>query len=303
MPENSFTLPSFAKINWFLRVLGKRADDFHELCTIFQTVSLCDNLTFSSCDRIILTCDDERIPIGEENLIVRAANVLRQKYGIGTGARIRLEKNIPSPGGLGGGSSNAAIALLGLTALWDIKTNLNELIEIGGKIGSDVPFFFYGGTAAGIGRGTEITPLNDLREKFVLIVTPGVDVSTADAFAHLNASRLTKEASKSILQICLSEAETLDLRHTELKNDFEASVFAAAPEIKRVKEKLIELGAIKAGMSGSGASVFAVFEKEETRQTAQKATRENDWRSFAVATVSRDEYREALKKVFRFASD
>jgi 4-diphosphocytidyl-2-C-methyl-D-erythritol kinase len=295
MPRNSFTLPSFAKINWFLRVLGKRGDGFHELCTVFQTVSLHDNLTFSESDEIILTCDDEKIPTGENNLIVKAARALREKFAVNKGAQIHLEKNIPSPGGLGGGSSNAAIALLGLTALWEIKIDFEELLEIAGEIGSDAPFFFYGGTAAGSGRGTEIEPLEDLRENYLLIVTPNVDVPTREAFARLNASRLTKEASKSILQICLSEGKSLDLRQSELKNDFEASVFAIEPEIGRVKEKLLELGAIQSSMSGSGASVFSVFEKEETRQTAQKALNKN-WRSFAVATVSRSEYRKALKK-------
>jgi 4-diphosphocytidyl-2-C-methyl-D-erythritol kinase len=304
MPEKSFTLPSFAKINWLLRVLGKRDDGFHELFTIFQTVSLHDNLSFFESDEITLTCDDERIPIGETNLIVKAARALQEAFDIKKGARIHLEKKIPAPGGLGGGSSNAAIALLGLAKLWEINSDFEKLSEIGKQLGSDVPFFFFGGTCAATGRGTEILPVEDLSENFLLIVTPNVDVSTAEAFARLNASRLTKEASKSILQICLSEAKSLDLRHSELKNDFEASVFAAAPEVKRVKEKLLELGARQALLSGSGASVFAVFEKEETRQATLKALdEEKNWRKFAVATVSRSAYREALKKVFRFASD
>ena len=109
MAENKFTLPSFAKINWFLHILGKRTDNFHELCTVFQTVSLHDNLTFEENDEIILTCSDSKIPTGENNLIVKAARELQQKFDIKKGAKIYLEKNIPSPGGLGGGSSNAAV--------------------------------------------------------------------------------------------------------------------------------------------------------------------------------------------------
>jgi 4-diphosphocytidyl-2-C-methyl-D-erythritol kinase len=305
MPEDIFTVPSFAKINWFLHVLGKRADGFHELCTAFQTVSLHDNLTFSANDEILLTCDDERIPTDDRNLIVRAALVLQEKYSVKTGVRIHLVKKIPAPGGLGGGSSNAAIAMLGLLSLWKIKIGFDDLVKIGGQLGSDVPFFFYGGTALGFGRGTEISSLKDLRERFVLIVTPMVDVSTKEAFTHLKATRLTNETSKSILQICQTEAENLDLRQTILKNDFEESVFAVEPEIERVKDKLIKLGALKAQMSGSGASVFAVFENEETRQTAQKAIAEEEknWREFAVATVSRSEYREALEEVFKVVSD
>jgi 4-diphosphocytidyl-2-C-methyl-D-erythritol kinase len=135
----------------------------------------------------------------------------------------------------------------------------------------------------------------DIRAPEMLIVTPDVDVSTAEAFARLNAPNLTKVDPNRILRVCRLEAESLDPHHTELKNDFEASVFSAYPEIRRVKETLITLGAVNAAMSGSGASVFAIFDKQETRQAAQKALEiESSWRKFAVATVSRSAYREAL---------
>ena len=301
MLEESFTLPSFAKINWFLRVLGKREDDYHELCTLFQTVSLADEITFSAFDELILTCNDERIPTDESNLIVKATNVLRERFDVKSGAKIHLEKNIPSPGGLGGGSSNAAIALLGLAKLWNLEIDFKELVKIGAQIGADVPFFFYGGTCLGTGRGTDLLPIKDLEEKYLLIVTPNVDVSTREAFARLNAPRLTNFSSKSMLQVCRSEAEAFDLRQNDLKNDFEASVFAIEPEVERVKEKLLSLGAIKVSMSGSGASVFAIFDKQETRQATQKALEnEFDWRQFAVATVSRESYCE---KIFKVVSD
>lgn len=297
MPDNSLKLPSYAKINWFLRVLGKRPDGFHDLCTIFQTVSLCDNLTFSESDDLILTCDKDYIPVNEKNLIIKAAHVIRRQFTVKKGAKIHLEKNIPSPGGLGGGSSNAAVAVLGLLRLWRLETEFVEILKICREIGSDVPFFLYGGTALGTGRGTEISPLEDRAEKCLLIVTPQVSVSTAEAFARLNAPHLTNETAKSNLQICLNEAQRFNLRQSELKNDFEASVFRAAPEIERVKKNLIENGAASALLSGSGASVFAVFDKEETRQTAQKAiAMKENWRSFAVAAISRREYREALDK-------
>ena len=306
MAEDFFTLPSFAKINWFLRVLGKREDDYHELCTIFQTVSLVDEITFSDCDEVLLTCNDENIPTDESNLIVKSANVLREKCSIKNGAKIHLEKNIPSPGGLGGGSSNAAIALLGLVKLWNLKIDFEDLVKIGAKLGADVPFFFYGGSCLGTGKGTNLLPINDLEEKFLLIVMPDVQVSTREAFARLNAPRLTNFSAKSILHLCQSEAEGFDLRQTKLKNDFETSIFAIEPEVKRVKETLLTCGAIQVSMSGSGASVFAIFDNKETRQATQKALEnETSWRQFAVATVSREKYREALEKVsgcFRLVS-
>lgn len=298
MTENSFKLPAFAKINWFLNVLGKRDDGFHEICTAFQTVSLFDNLTFTESDKITLTCDNPSIPIDESNLIVRAALQLKEKFEIEKGARIHLEKNIPSPGGLGGGSSNAAVALLGLAELWKLNITLNELCKIGASLGSDVPFFFYGGTAIGAGRGTEITPIEDIEEKFLAIIAPDISVPTPIAFAQLNAPRLTNFAPKSILQICCEEAERQRLRQSNPQNNFERVIFKIEPEIERVKKRLLETGAKSALMSGSGASVYGIFDNEETRQaTINALENESSWRKFAVATVSRRVYREALKVV------
>lgn len=296
MDEIIFTLPSFAKINWLLRILGKRADGFHEICTVFQTVSLHDNLSFSRCDEIILTCQEKKIPTDETNLIVKAAIELKRKFNIKTGAKIHLEKNIPAPGGLGGGSSNAAVALFGLVKLWEIEIDSAELLKIGEKLGSDIPFFFSGGTALGTGRGTKIFPLDDITEKHIIIVTPKTDVSTGEAFARLNAPRLTNKTPKSILQICRDEAQTLDLRQSLLVNDFEKTVFDLEIEIRRVKEKLLDLKAKHALLSGSGASVFAVFDDKEQLQRACSALKiEQDWRKFIVRTISRREYHNLLK--------
>jgi 4-diphosphocytidyl-2-C-methyl-D-erythritol kinase len=300
MTAKSFTLPSFAKINWLLRILGKREDGFHELCTVFQTVSLCDEISFTAGDGLLLTCNDKVIPTDERNLIFKAATVLKQESGTFQGAQIHLEKRIPAPGGLGGGSSNAAVALLGLAALWDLEIEFEKLLEIGANLGSDVPFFFYGGTAFGSGRGTDIMPLQDLTEKFLLLVTPDIQISTAEAFARVDAPYLTNETSKSILKICQNEATRFNSRQTEVSNDFEKSVFESQPEIRRVKEKLLASGAEQALLSGSGASVFATFDKEETRQATLKALEvETNWRKFAVATVNREEYRAAFSKCER----
>ena len=292
---NSFTLPSFAKINLHLRVLGKRADEFHELFTVFQAVSLHDSISFEESERVTLTCDRKFIPTGENNLIVRAAGLLQKRAGVKLGAKMRLAKRIPSPGGLGGGSSNAAASLIGLSRLWGVDVPSEDMHEMAAELGSDVPFFLYGGTAMGTGRGTVIEPIADIREDKLLIVTPKLRVSTSAAFASLGSQSLTMAEAERILIVCRLEAEKLDLRHSVLRNDIEAAVFAAHPEVERVKRTLLELGAVNAMMSGSGASVFAVFDKEETRQATLKALdKEVNWRKFAVAAVSRDEYREAM---------
>jgi len=296
MSEKTFTLPSFAKINLYLRVLGKRQDGFHELWTVFQTVSLADYLTFSEEDEIVLTCNEKVIPTDEKNLIVRAALILQDKFKLKKGASVHLEKNIPAPGGLGGGSSNAAVALFGLAKLWEIEIDFAELLEIGKSLGSDVPFFFYGGTALGTGRGTEIFPLEDLEEKHILIVTPNADISTAEAFAALNAPYLTNKSSKSILPICRDFTNSLNLRQSKLINDFEATVFKLEPEIEFVKKKLLDFGSQDALLSGSGASVFGIFDSKKLMQFAfEQIKSEKKWRVFSVRTISRSFYGNSLK--------
>lgn len=278
--------------------MGKRDDGFHELCTIFQTVSLQDTLYFTEQDELTLTCNAENIPTDDRNLVIKAAKLLAGRFDIKNGAKIHLEKMIPAPGGLGGGSSNAAIALLGLSKLWNLQISFEELSDFGIKLGSDVPFFLYGGTALGIGRGTEISPIKDINEEHILIVTPDIEVPTKKAFALIDAPHLTNFDSKSILQICRSEAQMLSLRQSGLINDFENAVFEIEPEIERVKEKLFDLGAKHALMSGSGASVFAVFESKEELQTAFDALQvERTWRKFRVETVSRESYLKALSPV------
>lgn len=293
----SFTLKSFAKINWQLRIIGRRPDGFHELCTVFQTVSLCDKLFFEmAAEGVELSCDDPALPVDGQNLIIRAARLLREKYGVARGVRIHLDKLIPAPGGLGGGSSNAAVTLLGLNRLWKLGLQTSELVELGSVLGSDVPFFFYGGTALGTGRGTEISPLPDVAKKHILIVTPDVKIDTARAFARLNAPDLTNEVSKSILKICREEAESLYTGQFNLVNDFEKPVFEIAPVIEGVKKKLVRSGAESSLLSGSGASVFAVFNsKDKIRKVFEEFTARGPGRKKYIAeTVSRSAYADLL---------
>lgn len=287
-----FTLPSFAKINLGLEVLGKRSDGFHEIFTIFQSIALHDELTFeSNDDAIVLECDDVNVPLDNTNLIVRAANLLKKKFDVSAGASIKLTKRIPVGGGLGGGSSNAATALIGLAKLWEFDVSADDLQLIAAELGSDIPYFLYGGTAIGRGRGNDIESIDDISLPKMIVVTPNAHVSTKMAFDGLDAPNLTNDASNRNLNV----SRLVEIRPGNLKNDFERTVFTAYPEIEEAKKMLTDLGAELALMSGSGASVFGVFDNEETRQAALKALGEHtDWRSFAVAAVSRKEYREAL---------
>ena len=298
-------VPAYAKINWNLHVLGKRADNFHEICTTFQTVSLCDYLTFSLSDALDLTCNLPGVPVDETNLILRAADVLRENFEIKSGAKIHLQKMIPSPGGLGGGSSNAAITLLALSFLWSIKTTRRELAEIGAKLGADVPFFLFGGTALGTGIGTEIEFIEDVPQTLLLVIAPNEIVPTAMAYKGLNAPVLTMENAESILTICRLGSEEPNFRQTILHNDFEQSVFREKPEIARTKAKLLALGATGALMSGSGASVFGIFDNDKIRQSAAEILRqtEKDWRTFVCETISRHEYAESFGAIWKLPDE
>jgi 4-diphosphocytidyl-2-C-methyl-D-erythritol kinase len=290
-----FSLPSYAKVNLALRVLGRRNDGFHEIATILQTISLHDTLTFETSENgVELTCNDTNLPIDETNLILRAAKALRAKFRIEDGAKIELNKIIPIGGGLGGGSSNAAVTLIGLSRLWSLDVSFEKLHEISSGLGADIPFFLYGGSALATGTGTTIDPISEICLGPMIVVTPKIRVSTREAYANLGAVNLTSAGTERILLNYRFGPEC----PVESVNDFEKTVFAAFPGIADVKAKLLEFGALRALMSGSGASVFGIFENEETRQTALKALGEQtDWRSFAVAAVSRSKYREKLEIV------
>jgi 4-diphosphocytidyl-2-C-methyl-D-erythritol kinase len=295
--DTAFTLPAFAKINWTLRVRGRRPDGYHELRTVFQTVTLQDRLTFTSSgdQRLHLSSDAPDIPVDENNLIHKAAVALRLRYGVQRGASIHLEKRIPAQGGLGGGSSDAAIALLGLAHLWQIETDKRELCEIGASLGADVPFFFTGGTALGTGLGTEVRALAEADDVSLLIVTPQARVATAEAYKALSQPALTKAESDIILSISCADAQFPGPLHDVLYNDFERVIFRLEPEIERAKRALISRGARGALLAGSGASVFGIFDNGEAQErAADHLKREQGWRVFSCATLTREQYREAL---------
>jgi 4-diphosphocytidyl-2-C-methyl-D-erythritol kinase len=298
---NTFSLPSFAKINWTLRILGKRTDGYHEIRTLLQTVSLHDTLSFTlqQDPEILLSCNDPNVPTDESNLIRRAAVALRDNFAIQSGAKIDLEKRIPLQAGLGGGSSNAAVTLLALTHLWKLTASASELSEIAASLGADVPFFFYGGCAVATGIGTTLSPLPDQPAVPLLIVVPNAKVSTAKAYAALRLTALTSLKSDSILAVSRGGGHSRDFDQWsvpgELANDFEQVIFDIEPEIARAKTALLQTGARAALLAGSGSSVFGIFDGRETQQRALQEIRvESGWRVFSCDTISREEYFRAL---------
>lgn len=243
---------SYAKINWSLRVVRKRDDGYHDLDTIFQTISLHDTLTFEVADHFALTCSDRTVPVDERNLVAKAARAL----GVDRVA-IHIDKRIPAGGGLGGGSSNAAATLVTLSKMFGIDAPLERIAL---QLGSDVPFFLLGGRAHGAGRGEILTPLPDLDVVPLLLVMPRERVSTAEAF------RIVKIGGNA-------------------NNDFEEPVFTKYPRLREYKQRLIDAGATFASMTGSGSSIFGVFADDATRDAAR--ARFDDVRTEAARTVGR----------------
>lgn len=297
MTEENIKLPAFAKINLGLRVLGRRADGYHEIETVFQTITLHDNLTFEAKPNgnLEFVCTDPDIPTDKSNLVIRAADALRERFNVNEGARVELEKVIPAGGGLGGGSSDAAVALVALARLWKIETTKDELSEIGARLGADVPFFLTGGTALGAGTGAEISPLEDAEKMHLVVVTPDVHVSTAEAYKALNSPALTKDKGVVNLSVSRTDDEFYDSLREGLSNDFEAVVTRLHPEVGRARDALERVGARRAALSGSGSSLFGVFESEgEAERARARLSAETDWRVFACETLSRAEYLRGL---------
>ena len=262
-------LRAYAKINLGLFILGKRPDGYHNIETVFRLIDICDDLDFVQNDGgIIFSSDSPLLANDNSNLCVRAANLLRDLTVIHIGVEITLTKRIPLGAGLGGGSSDAAAVLKGLTKLWALDISTEELQTISATLGSDVPFFFTTQTAFAQGRGDQLTPF-DLRIPFwILVATPATHVSTAWAYTNLLVQQRPKHPDlRALLQEHVGNPRLLG---SQLVNDFEETVFAHFPEIAELKRGMLAQGAVFALMSGSGSSVFGFFDSEATAVQAQQ---------------------------------
>ncbi len=285
-------LPAFAKINACLHIIGRRPDGYHELRTIFETISLFDTLELSlrRGPGIALECDDAALPVGRENLVWRAVAEMRKRLGLRAGVHVRLTKRIPVARGLGGGSSDAAVALLGVQRLARRELPREELLEMASRLGADVPFFLFGGRALGVGRGEEIYPLPEVGKRWLAVVSPAdIAVNTRQAYAWFS-SELTKRRRPPTLNrfcaLCWSDQGTV------LSNDFEGAVFRRHPRLARIKRALFRHGAAEVALAGSGSAVFGVFPSPaKSRRAALQFP--ND-QVFVAETLSREEYRRAL---------
>lgn len=255
-----------AKINWALRILGRRPDGYHDLETLFQLISLHDTITIRRSERLTLTCDDPAIPTDESNLVIRAARALGTPP-----VAIAVKKRIPAGGGLGGGSSDAAATLLALSRMFAVDDR--ALFEIALSLGSDVPFFLAGGTAYATGRGEELVSLEPPPPIPLLLLFPDERVSTPDAF------RLVKRYSqpKGIEAFDLALRNDFLSEHELLVNDFERPIFDRLPHLGELKSRLIAGGAAWAGMSGSGSTIVGAFRSPDDRDRAAAAFSDVRW--------------------------
>lgn len=297
-----FKLKAPAKINWSLYVLNNRDDNYHNILSLMHCIGLYDTLTFEHSDRIELIADTD-IP-SEQNLVFKAAKIFQKYIGTKSGVKITLEKKIPTGAGLGGGSSNAAHTLMGLNNLWGSELNTDELKMIGSKLGSDVPFFFACPIAIAKGRGEILTPLTVDTSFTLLLIKPLISISTIWAYekirdrnkrqyGYFSEAKLTKIEDKvNNIRLISKTLKTGDVSTLKfiVHNDFEDIAIKRHPVIGSLKKELLDAGATLALMSGSGSTVFGLFEDRKSAVSASKNFT-SYWNKIVQTNISRGERR------------
>ena len=291
MPRHASRRPSqivrsHAKINLTLRILDRRPDGYHELRTVFQTVALHDTVTVTRRPGPFdVACTQPGVPCDERNLAWQAAVALWRaagRPGAPVGAGVRIVKRIPMAAGLGGGSSNAAAALRGLAGAWGLAMTRAELAAVGASVGADVPFFLWGGTALGLGRGDVIYPLADLSPAWVVLVQPAFGVATAEAYRWYDD---WTGAGRPAPSVALPAGWPFPA--SESGNDLEPPVAARHPELRAIRAVLAGGRASYAAMSGSGSTVFGLFERREAAARAARRCAREGWQAVATRTQGR----------------
>jgi len=294
------TIRAHAKINLDLRVLGMRPDGFHELRTVFQAISLYDSIRCIPREGpFAIECNVAGVPLDKSNLIWRAADALwrsLRRSGPVRDAVIQLEKRIPLQAGLGGGSSDAAAVLMALAHAWRVPVRPSQLTDVAAHLGADVPFFLAGGTALGLGRGDEIYPLADLPRHWIVLLIPGFGVSTSEAYGWYDGEPELSRAPREAQHV----PGPWPSRAAQMINDLEAPLARHHPEIDQMKAALRRAGALAAAMSGSGSTVFGLFQKRRDAMTAVGRLQGSGWRVLLTESLGRGEYaRRARPSVIR----
>lgn len=251
---------AYGKINISLDIVGKREDGYHLLKMIMQNVDLYDSISFERCIKgINISCNKPYIPVDEKNLMYKAAKLFIDNYNISEGINIYLKKNIPVAAGMAGGSTDAAAVFKALREVFKIDASDNELMELGLKIGADIPYCIVGGTALCEGVGEIITPLKPFKNHILVLVKPNFGVSTKEVYKSLDISKIYKHPDTEELIKAMEEEKLQDVCNG-MKNLLENVTLRKYPVLKRIKDDMVKMGAMGAMMSGSGPTIFAFFE-------------------------------------------
>ena len=270
-----------AKINLHLKVLRKREDGYHDIATLMQRISLYDEMIFSPIERVIvLSCPDSSLPENEDNIVYRAARTFFSYASCPSGIHITIRKKIPAAAGLGGGSSNAAITLMTLNEMLDIRFTKEDLMTMGSTLGADVPFFIYEKTAWATGIGDHLQSVENIPELWYILINPHFEISTKMVYENLNFT-----LTKSALKYTCPSLYTVDDLVKELYNDLERVAFNLYPILQDLKHQLLRHGARGVLMSGSGPTVFGIFSEEESAAFAEETLRDTGKGAWSVFKV------------------
>jgi 4-diphosphocytidyl-2-C-methyl-D-erythritol kinase len=281
-----FSLAAPAKINFTLEVLGKRHDGFHEVRMLMAGISLHDTLSFEPWEECVLECDHPDLDCGASNLILKAARILQKKAGKPLGARIHLTKRIPLGAGLAGGSADAAAALLGLNTLWKLKLGMEQLSKLSLQLGSDIPFCMESGWAIATGRGEKLKRLTQRKKFHILLLNPGFEVSTKWAYQNVDTLPGTRRNLSFLVWESL-QAKDFDRVNKIALNDLERVTAREHGEIGQMRQDLTGAGAVVARMSGSGPTVWGLFEDETDLKKAEKVLKNKYKYVIPVSTISK----------------
>lgn len=283
-------IKSFAKINLGLEVIGKRENGYHQVRTLLQAVGLYDVLAFRPThqDSMELRGNDQSISWKEDNLVFRAAHLLKEHFRVSKGIEIEVTKNIPAGAGLGGGSSNAAVTLYALNRNWGLGLGRDDLMDLGKMLGADVPFFLEGGLCLGLEKGDKITPLPDLGNLSCLLVLPPFSIQTTFIYEHFPLSLTSQHKDSKIIKF-LSDREL-----GFLENSLEETVFRFHPQLKEIKSLFQSQDSDLALVSGTGSAVFGLFSDQEKAKAAFRELRKK-YPSLLVETLSRERYWQGIE--------
>lgn len=274
-------LKSFAKINLCLYVLRKREDGFHDICTVMQAVDLHDRLSLYRMPRgIVVQTDDPKLPTDRRNLAYKAAQILLDRTKVSSGVKIKIQKRIPLSSGLGGGSSNAAFTLIGLNRLFNLGLPGKKLVEMAKQIGSDVPFFLSSGQAVATGRGEKIREVKLPRDYWIVLIKPHVTLSTPWVYENFKIDLTKKRKSIKMYKKRESFFDSI----VGWENELEKVAVKKYPQIKVLRRRLEEIGAIKTSMSGSGPAVYGIF-FDKPRYKEVRSLRSKEWQIWVTRPI------------------